>query len=472
MSLVERLPAADFPVRVVHIVVETSIEDKRSDRAEVEDALCEALGAADIDIPIAVVRDLGETLREADGKVTVTVRSASGTGEKWEVTRVRPSTDAAPWYVAVLDLGSVTVWGHFLDGETGRVVVTAAAKSARDVMEKMGSRCGAMEESIEHVVVAGGTSTVLAFLGPEVRPREVDPHVPPWVDLRPVPAATLQLGRFVSARAVVKALPAASDLVGGDIVGGLVVSGATNGEGVCLYVDMGPDGAAVVGNRAWLAAVPLPLGAVFEGAGLSQGMDATSGAVEHVTIDPVTLLAAVSTIDDAAAKGVCGSGAIDAVAGLVAMGLVTSEGRFAPGLHGPALRESDGQRSYILVPAQSSATGADIVITESDVEKVIRARTMMVSAMTALLESVSVEWGDLQKVVIGSASGRSLRASQLVSLGLFPGLDPGRLEFVGNGALLGARAVATSRRLEGRADQVASVIRQSWPRGEAAPRGE
>ncbi|MBN1632040.1 MAG: DUF4445 domain-containing protein [Thermoleophilia bacterium] len=472
VSLVERLPAADFPVRLVDIVVESSIKDKKSDRAEVEDALCEALGAADITIPIPVIRDLGETLREADGKVTVTVRSASGTGEKWEVTRVRPAADAAPWYVAVLDIGPVTVWGQLLDGETGRVVVTAAAGSAREALDKMGSRCGAAQESIEHVVVAGGTSSVLRFLGPEAREREVDPHAPPWADLSSVSVSTLELGPFVCARAVVKAVPAVSESVGGDIVAGVLVSGAANVADLCLYVDMGPDGAAVVGNRERLVVTPLAAGGVFEGVGLSHGMAAVSGAIERVTIDPATLQSTVSTIDDGVPRGICGSGVMDTVAGLLATGVVTREGRFAPDSGSPSLKERGGRLEYVLVPAGCSSSASDIVLAESDVEKVMQATAAMVAEMTALLESVSVEWDDLRKVVIGTISGRFLIASQLVSLGVFPEIDPAHFEFVGNGSLLGARAVATSRRLEGRAEQVASLMREPQPRGDLVSLGQ
>lgn len=472
VSLVERLPAADFPVRLVDIVVEPSIKDKKSDRAEVEDALCEALGAADIHIPISVVRDLGETVREADGKVTVTVRSASGTGEKWEVTRVRPTADAAPWYVAVLDLGPVTVWGQLLDGETGRVVVTAAAGSARDVLDKMGSRCGAVHESIEHVVVAGGTSAVLRFLGPDARRREVDPHGPHWAGLSPVSVSTLELGPFVSAGAVVKAVPAVSDAVGGDIVAGVLVSGAANLADLCLYVDMGPDGAAAVGNREWLVTTPLGAGAVFEGVGLSHGMAAVAGAIDRVTIDPATLQATVATIDDGAPRGICGSGVVEAVAGLMAAGVVTDEGCFVPDSGGQSLRQRDERHEYVLVPAGCSSAASDIVLAESDIEKVMQATTATMSTLTALLDSVSVQWGDLQRLVIGTVSGRVLRASQLLSLGLFTGVDPARFEFVGNGSLLGARAVATSRRLEGRAEQVASLMREPRQQSDSVSRGE
>jgi uncharacterized 2Fe-2S/4Fe-4S cluster protein (DUF4445 family) len=465
VSLVERLPAADFPLRLVDVVLLSSLRDRKSDRAELEDALCEALGAADIDMPISVVRDLGETFRAADGKVMVTVRSMSGIGERWEVTRVRPSADAVPWYVAVLDLGHETVWGQLLDGETGRVVVTAAAASAREALDKMGGRCGAAEGSVEHVVVAGGASTVLGFLGPDALPRAVDPHVSPWAGLGPAPASALQLGALVSPRAVVKALPAATDRLGGDIVGGLLVSGVTNGEGVSLYVDVGPAGAVVVGNREWLVAMAFDAGSVFEGGGLSHGMAAVPGAIERVTIDPVTLRATVTTIDEAAPRGISGSGVIDAVAELLKAGIVLPDGRFDPSCGSPDLHREDGRPEYVLVPAGSSATGSEMVLTESDVQSVMRAAMAMSAGMTALLESVSVEWAGLQKIVIGAASGKILRVRQLMAIGLFPQLDADRFEFAGNGSLLGARAVATSRRLEGRANQIASGMRKAGVSG-------
>jgi len=460
VSFVERLPAADFPLRLVDLdLTASSPRDSRSDRARFEDGLCEALGSPEVNVPVSVVRELADILAASDRKVTVTVRSSGEAGERWEATRVRSSADPAPWYLAVLDLGPARVWGQLLDGETGRVIVTAMGDGPAEVIERMGLRCGAVKGSIEHVVIAGGRAVVDRFLGTGPLRLPADPHVLPVPPSGMVAASELGLEGYVSAGAVVVAVPGARESLGGDAVGGAVVSGIANGESVCLYIDIGPEGAAIVGNREGLLAASLPSGPVFEGGGLSNGVGAVPGAIEGVTIDPRSLKAAVSTIDDAAPVGLCGAGVIETVAGLLRAGIVRTDGRFDATASSPRLRKAEGQWEFVLVPAVGSGTGADIVITESDLEGVMQTKAAVYAGMTALLKAASLDWAQLHKILIGGMPGRRLGIEGAMAIGLFPQLEPGRFEFIGNASLLAARAVATSRRLTGRAGQIAAALR-------------
>ena len=125
------------------------------------------------------------------------------------------------------------------------------------------------------------------------------------------------------ARAVV--FPAFGAYVGGDITAGLLASGMDRDARVRLFVDIGTNCEIVLGNRDWLLATAAPAGPAFEGAAIRCGMRAADGAIEVVTMTPDDLT--LKVIGDTEPQGLCGSGLVDAVTGLVRVGLLDSSGR-------------------------------------------------------------------------------------------------------------------------------------------------
>src|SRR5260370_17954223 len=95
-----------------------------------------------------------------------------------------------------------------------------------------------------------------------------------------------------------------------------------------LFIDIGTNCEIVLGNREWLTGTAGPAGPAFEGAAIRCGMRAADGAIEGVTITPGGV--SLKVIGDAEPAGLCGSGLVDAVAGLVGAGLLASSGRFMP----------------------------------------------------------------------------------------------------------------------------------------------
>jgi uncharacterized 2Fe-2S/4Fe-4S cluster protein (DUF4445 family) len=486
--LPERMREFDPPVRVVLVaLMPPSAEDRVSDLARLRSALGEQLGTAEVSASTAVVQTLPQVLRTAEWKVAAVVRAVKG---GWEVIRVRAGDDSAPSYLAVVDVGTTTVWGQLLDGPSGQVLATAAAFNQQirygdDVISRMVrarepggkerlqtavvdtitevlgdlvTRADVTQGSIDYVVVAGNTSMTCFLLGVETHHLRLEPYVPPFDSLAPVPASVLGLRAPLAPEAVVQTLPVVGSYVGGDIVAGILASGIAEGDDVCLYLDIGTNGEVVIGNREWLLATSCSAGPAFEGGGLRHGMRAVAGAVESVTIDRQTMEAGVLTIDDALPLGICGSGVIDAVAELLKAGILLPSGRFDPGSGAPGLREYEGRWEFVLVPGEFSATGADIVLTEADIDNVVRAKAAMFAGVTTLLRAVSLEWEDLDRIVVAGAFGRHLRPAQAMTIGLFPELDLGRFEFLGNGSLLGGRAVARSRTMGERAVEVASLM--------------
>jgi uncharacterized 2Fe-2S/4Fe-4S cluster protein (DUF4445 family) len=56
-----------------------------------------------------------------------------------------------------------------------------------------------------------------------------------------------------------------------------------------------------------------------------------------------------------------------------------------------------------------------------------------------LLESVGLQASDLEQVILAGAFGSYIDLDCATSVGLLPDMDPGKVKYVGNGSLMGAR---------------------------------
>ena len=142
------------------------------------------------------------------------------------------------------------------------------------------------------------------------------------------------LGLTIHPDAYVYCLPNVSRFVGGDAVGDVIMSGMLRSQDLSLMIDLGTNGEIIIGNAGWLASVSCASGPAFEGAGISSGMRAMRGAVDHVRIDPATGVATWTTIGDQPPRGICGSGIIDAAAAMVDAGILDFTGKLVEGTPG------------------------------------------------------------------------------------------------------------------------------------------
>ena len=84
--------------------------------------------------------------------------------------------------------------------------------------------------------------------------------------------------------------------------------GLDSAENVTLFLDVGTNGEIVLGNRDWLVTCACSAGPAFEGAGVVNGMRATTGAIEEVWINTQHLRADLSRHRRRQSRsGICGS---------------------------------------------------------------------------------------------------------------------------------------------------------------------
>jgi uncharacterized 2Fe-2S/4Fe-4S cluster protein (DUF4445 family) len=447
-----------------------------------------------------MIKKLSGLLRKADWKVTVTLVQ---TRKGYKLINVEPGDNHHQNYSIVIDIGTTTLFGQILnlndckvaacpDGTCDGAKILALAEASdynpqisygEDVitrivfcrkpggLEKMqetvvASINGIIDELLKmsgidralvsHLVVAGNTTMTQLLLGIDPKYIREAPYVPTANMIPPVRA--IHMGINVGEHVHVYIFPLVASYVGGDIVAGILGSGVFQRETMTLYMDIGTNGEIVIGNRDWLASVSCSAGPAFEGAGIKFGMRATRGAIEEVSINPHTHEPMILTIGRVKPIGICGSGLIDAVAELLEAGIIDQKGKFHRNLETKRVREGADGYEYVLAYRHETRIKDDIVLTEIDIENLIRTKGSIYAGCKVLLESVGLGFRDLEQVIIAGGFGRHLDLEKAIFIGLLPEIDVRKFIFVGNGSLLGARLLSFSRDLLKEAERIALMM--------------
>jgi uncharacterized 2Fe-2S/4Fe-4S cluster protein (DUF4445 family) len=258
--------------------------------------------------------------------------------------------------------------------------------------------------------------------------------------------------------------PLIASFVGADTVGVILAAGMHESDALRMAIDIGTNGEIVLGTRERLLACSTAAGPAFEGARIRYGMRAATGAIDHVDWDGERL--ALHTIDEAPAVGLCGTGLIDAVAALVAAGVIGETGlmRSAKDLAAerPALARriggADGDTGFVLATKGETQTGHPILLTQRDVREVQLAKGAIAAGVESLLDMFGARAEDVQEVLLAGAFGNYIRADRALAIGLLPRVPPRKVRFVGNAAGTGARMLLVNRGLRRAADDVARGV--------------
>ena len=428
---------------------------------------------------LSVLKTLGRTLREADYKVTAVVVDDV-------LIAVEPGDTTARRFGIAFDLGTTTVVATLLDLSTGtpagvestlntqqpfgadvitRISATMmdpgnldklqnlARETLAELAQAVCAQGGVEPHEVYEVAVAGNATMTHLVLGIDPEPLGMAPFIMATRLYPEVLAADLGLGGIVHPRARAVVFPAFGAYVGGDITAGLLASGMDRDARVRLFVDIGTNCEIVLGNRDWLLATAAPAGPAFEGAAIRCGMRAADGAIEVVTMTPDELT--LKVIGDAEPQGLCGSGLVDAVTGLVKVGLLDSSGRFipeeqaaviAPGLAG-RLTTIGKERVFVLHwrgPEEDPAES--IYLSQRDVRELQFAKAAIATGWQILLEEAGLEAADVKQVLLAGSFGSYLSPASAIRIGLVPKVPVMRVVSAGNVAGEGAKMALLSLR--------------------------
>ena len=475
----DRVIAIDPAVRQVYVeVAPAGIDDPRGDWQRLQSALAEAWKLTELTIDPDPLRNLQRALRKGRWAVTVTL---------WQnrvVQRVEPGYAEGIHGLAV-DIGTTTVVAHLCDLRTGAVLATesmmnpqvrygedlmsrvsygmsepqgvermhrAIVRAVNELAEKAAQRAGLTPAAILDAVLVGNTVMHHLLLG--LDPVELGGTPFALATSEPVDRRASELGLDFHPSARVHLLPCIAGHVGADHVAVLLAESPHLQDEQMLVIDVGTNAEMSLGDRRRLLCASSPTGPAFEGAQITHGQRAAPGAIERVRIDPVSLEPRVRVIGheawiegsapealvpEARATGICGSGIIEAVAELYLAGVLRPDGRFheSAAEGSPRVRFAGRSGEYVLVSAEQSATGAPIVVTQSDVRAIQLAKAALYAGVKLLMARHGTT--SVDRIVLAEAFGSYIDPQHAMILGMIPDCALDRVHAVGNAAGDGAR---------------------------------
>jgi len=470
-----------------------TLEDNAGDLTRLLRGLKQRYRLSDMSADFTVVNKLARVLRDGDWKATATtlVTSAKPRTKAWRrprIINIEPGDTRDKHYSLAFDIGTTTVCGQLLDLNRGKViaegieyngqisygedVITRIAFSQKagglkklqkavigninNIIQEMTEKSRIDVGSIGHIIFAANTTMTQLLLGLDPKYIRLTPYTPVANFFPPVEAASL--GIKVGDHVQIFSFPAVASYVGGDIVSGAVGAGLHQRKTLTFFMDVGTNGEIVIGNSDWLVTASCSAGPAFEGGGIRHGIVATSGAIEDFNINPDNFEPEIGTIGGTKPKGICGSGLINIVAGMLEAGVISQNGKFNPDLPTKRIRQGPDGYEYVLARAAETQTDKDVVITEIDIENLMRAKGAMYAGCQTLSNSVGINCADFEQVIIAGAFGSHINIERAITIGLLPDLPLEKFIFIGNGSLLGARLTSFSRDLLDDAREVAQMM--------------
>jgi uncharacterized 2Fe-2S/4Fe-4S cluster protein (DUF4445 family) len=343
------------------------------------------------------------------------------------------------------------------DAERLRELQAYVVATINSLIDEMLARQDLVPEDITFVTVAGNTTMTHLFLGLKPDYIRLEPYVPAAGSF--VPVIGCRLGLHVHPEAHVDCLPGIGAYVGGDIAAGVLRSGMHEDERITLFIDVGTNGEMVLGNSEWLISCACSAGPAFEGAGATSGVRAVQGAIEEAWIDPRTLEPTISTIGDAPPVGICGSGMISLLGEMVVTGVIDKSGHIAAEGLTDRVRRGDNGLEYVVAWAgEPAGVERDVLIAETDIHNILRAKASIYAGATVLCESVDMHIDQVERVFIGGGFGRHIDIEKAIDIGLLPDLPWERFSYLGNTSLQGAYLALTCREHRAQLDELAGKM--------------
>ena len=498
-----RLIEVEAPTRLCFIEVrEPDMHDPSGDLRRVIEALKDQWpdrAKGKITADLQVLMGLQKALRKGNWQVTVALRNA-GHNDKEEGGRIIGIWAGLKDQVvgAAIDIGSTTMSAHLCDMNSGVVLASAGAMNPQirfgedlmsrvsyglmnaggaeemtaavrvglqSLLEAAAVQAGIPIEDIIEVVLVGNPVMHHLVLG--IDPIELGgaPFALAIDESFELLAAELDLKLHGGARVYI--LPCIAGHVGADAAAVALAESPDTSDEMTLVIDVGTNAEILCGNSARLLAASSPTGPAFEGAQISSGQRAGTGAIERIRINPETLeprfriigVDAWSDEDgfDAAVEklgggitGICGSGIIEVIAEMYMAGIITEDG------------EVDGKKSAINPRVEEDGrtfryrVSEHVTITQNDVRAIQLAKAALYAGFKLLMDKLDIT--SVDNVVLAGAFGTHIEPKYAMVLGMIPDCAFDRVKSAGNSAGTGARICLLNKTQRRRVENIVRNI--------------
>jgi uncharacterized 2Fe-2S/4Fe-4S cluster protein (DUF4445 family) len=460
-----------------------TIDDNLADYERLRRSLDKAgFDASHLHMNYMMLSKLSRVLREGNWKVTVSVFSITAV---LEVLDIFPGDATRTRYGAAVDIGTTTIVVYLVDMTNGHIIGTASTynsqvKCGDDVITRivyaternglkelqdlavgnvntlltdLAEKNNVQPDMIDYLVVAGNTIMEHLFYGIDPQYIREEPYIPAAAFFPLIRGKSV--GLQIDPQVIIYSMPNIASYVGGDISAGVLVSQLHKKDQVSLFIDIGTNGEIVLGNKDWLVTAACSAGPAFEGSGIKFGMRAMEGAIEEVEINPKTYDVNYRVIGDVKPIGICGSGMIDTLAEMYLNGVIDQKGKIREEIGSKRIRRGESGLEYVLAWRVESAINKEIVITEVDLDNLIRAKAAIYAGFSTLLSQMNMTFADIEKLYIAGGFGRYIDVERAITIGMLPDLPVDKFQFLGNTSIMGAYYALLCDRLRHEAEEIA-----------------
>ena len=489
----------DQPLRkVVVTITEPSLDDQTDDWSRLKRELARQHGIEGLVVELPVLRRLSSALREGDWTVTLVIET-----DRWDapdgpprLIDILPGDHLESLWGAAIDIGTTSNVVWLVDLLSGQVIAQAAdyngqisrgedvisriiyasrgkgedkgqglwelqglvVQTLNRLLEQATSEAGTHPEEVYRATVAGNSTMLHLFTGLQPESIRLMPFI---TTINQIPSLRARdLGLQICPDATIDCLPGVAGYVGADITAGVLSSGMCHEGKLSLFIDVGTNGEIVLGDCNWLITCACSAGPAFEGAGVLYGMRATEGAIEEAWIHPQTYEPTIQVIGPQGTKprGLCGSGLIGLMAEMFMTRVIDKSGNINVNLPTERTRAGSHGGEYVVVWAQESATDADIVITDVDIDNLMRAKAAIYAGFSVLAKSVGMTIADIEQTLIGGAFGQYINIEKAIQIGLLPDAPWDTFRYMGNTSVRGAYLALLSRETRQQIDSIAGTM--------------
>ncbi len=204
--------------------------------------------------------------------------------------------------------------------------------------------------------------------------------------------------------------------VGSDTIAAVMAAGMDHSDEISLLLDIGTNGEIALGGRGRMLCCAAAAGPAFEGAHIKYGSGAVDGAIDRVWAEDGRLHCHV--LGGGAAKSMCGSGLVDAVATMLSLEWIDETGR----MDGAEVELANG-----------------VTLTQRDVREVQLAKGAIAAGIDILMRELGVTEKDIRHLYLAGGFGNYIDKKSACAIGLLPPELLSRVTPIGNAAGTGAR---------------------------------
>ena len=366
----------------------------------------------------------------------------------WKVSSLSLHSDSTVGML--LDIGTTTLAACLIDKKTGETLAKASTLNPQgafgaDVLSRISAFANGKGEAMRVAVVDATNRLIGEFSGTGVQIDEVlvvgNPTMlhlfigvdPTGIGSYPFTPAFTEGKTFDGAEIgidapLVRLLPSISAYLGSDVSAGILACEMDKTDETQLFLDLGTNGEIALSHKGKLYAASTAAGPALEGANLSCGMGGVSGAIDRIWREDGHLR--FTTVENAPARGICGSGLMDLIALLLDEGILDETGAFSEECDSPLFHHLEDDCFY-LTP--------DIYLSQDDVRQFQLAKAAMAAGVEALTAHCGVKMDEIARVSLAGGLGYYMSPANATRTGLFSPTLLSRTQIVGNTALEGAR---------------------------------